>query len=207
MTEATQSVSRQAAYLARNRAALIKAGQEVLATLGPNATIEQLADHAQVSTTTIYKYFENKEVLFAEALATIWGEWVAWSYGESTPGESLEASIRSARKLFWLRQTHPDFAQIMKNVMVNPSFVIKAVKDDGVAVFTTLADRGEIESQDFNKRMVLWAYCLAGLLTSVYVTEELSPKDAETALGLGLSIWGVSEQTAQKLLATPLTLA
>ena len=55
---------RQAAYSARNRAALIKAGQEVLAEIGPQATIEQLADHAQVSPTTIYKYFENKENFF-----------------------------------------------------------------------------------------------------------------------------------------------
>ena len=37
---------RQAAYTARNRAALIKAGQEVLAEIGPSATIEQLAAHA-----------------------------------------------------------------------------------------------------------------------------------------------------------------
>ena len=59
--------NRQAAYTSRNRAALIKSGQEVLADIGPGATIEDLANHAQVSPTTIYKYFESKEVLFSEA--------------------------------------------------------------------------------------------------------------------------------------------
>jgi hypothetical protein len=49
--------NRQAAYSARNRAALIKHAQEVLAEVGPSATIEQLSAHAQVSPTTIYKYF------------------------------------------------------------------------------------------------------------------------------------------------------
>ena len=58
---------RQAAYAARNRAALLKAGQEVLAEIGPSATIEQLAGHAQVSPTTIYKYFTNKDELFIQA--------------------------------------------------------------------------------------------------------------------------------------------
>jgi AcrR family transcriptional regulator len=63
---------RQAAYSARNRTALIKVAQEVLAEIGPTATIEQLSAHAQVSPTTIYKYFENKEVLFQEAIAELW---------------------------------------------------------------------------------------------------------------------------------------
>ena len=55
---------RQAAYSARNRARLIKDAQIVLAEIGPSATIEQIAAHAEVSPTTIYKYFENKDQLF-----------------------------------------------------------------------------------------------------------------------------------------------
>ena len=44
---------RQAAYSARNRARLIKDAQEVLAEIGPSATIEQIASHAEVSPTTL----------------------------------------------------------------------------------------------------------------------------------------------------------
>ena len=73
------TANRQAAYSARNRAALIKVAQEVLAEVGPSATIEQLAAHAQVSPTTIYKYFANKEVLFTEAFSQLWEEWIKWS--------------------------------------------------------------------------------------------------------------------------------
>ena len=57
------SGGRQAAYSARNRAALIKVAQEVLAEIGPSATIEQLAMHAQVSPTTIYKYFNFSKII------------------------------------------------------------------------------------------------------------------------------------------------
>jgi AcrR family transcriptional regulator len=72
---AKQPSNRQAAYIARNRSDLIKVGQEVLAEIGPSATIEELAEYAQVSPTTIYKYFKNKEVLFSEALGQMWLEW------------------------------------------------------------------------------------------------------------------------------------
>jgi len=66
------TTSRQAAYSARNRARLIKDAQEVLAEIGPSATIEQIAAHAEVSPTTVYKYFENKDQLFIEALGVAW---------------------------------------------------------------------------------------------------------------------------------------
>ena len=64
--------SRQAAYMARNRAAIITAAQEVLADIGPQATVEQLADHAQISTTTFYKYFDSKEIFLLK--------WFPFSY-------------------------------------------------------------------------------------------------------------------------------
>ena len=98
------SGNRQAAYTARNRAALLKAGQEVLADIGPNATIEELAKHAQVSPTTIYKYFASKEVLFAEAMSEIYQRWVIWAYNGKPLGGSLETSLDTGRKLFWVRQ-------------------------------------------------------------------------------------------------------
>jgi len=91
---------RQAAYTARNRAALIKAGQQVLAEIGPQATIEQLVEYAEVSPTTIYKYFENKEVLFAEAFNQSWENWIEWSNQVATPGERLERVLDTGRKLF-----------------------------------------------------------------------------------------------------------
>ena len=96
---------RQAAYSARNRAALIKAAQEVLAEVGPSATIEQLAAHAQVSPTTIYKYFANKEVLFAEAFSQLWEEWINWSNETKSPGEPLEMVVDTGRKLFRMQSS------------------------------------------------------------------------------------------------------
>jgi len=199
--------NRQAAYIARNRSELIKMGQEVLAEIGPAATIEELSEYAQVSPTTIYKYFKNKELLFSEALNQMWLDWVVWSYNGVRPGQDLEAVITTARKLFWVKQTHPLFAKVLHNTLANPAFIIEAVKEGGAAVFKDLANRNLLENDEFEKRMILWGYALAGILTAVHVTEELSPSEAEVALAIALSIWGVNEVKAKKLMSKKLVFA
>ena len=195
---------RQAAYTARNRAAIVRAAQNVLAEIGPTATIEQIADYSQVSPTTIYKYFKNKEVLFAEALNQIWMEWVAWSYNGVPEGESLEAVIDVARKLFWIKQTHPLFAKILHNTLQNPDFVIKAVRSSGERVFRNLAETGELASKDFDIRINLYAHALAGILIAVHVNEEMSPTEADQALAIAFRIFDVSEARAKKIVSRKL---
>jgi len=199
--------SRQAAYTARNRANLVSSAQKVLADIGPSATIEQVAEYSQVSPTTIYKYFPNKELLFSEALGQIWVEWVAWSYNGRPAGESLEVVINSARKLFWIKQTHPLFAKIMHNTLSNPSFIIEAVSGPGRAVFKSLADRGELAKDNFDIRLTVYAYALGGILASVHVAESMSPSQAEEALGYALRIFDVSDAKIKKLISTKLEFA
>lgn len=199
--------NRQAAYTARNRAALIKAGQEVLADIGPAATIEELANHAEVSPTTIYKYFESKEVLFSEALNEMYQRWIIWAYNGKPLGGSLETTLETGRKLFWVKQSHPLFAKILHNTLRDPSFVIAATKRGAESVFKNYADLGILKKEDFDQRFILWSYCYAGILTSVHLTGELSPTQAEESLGIALSIWGITDAKAKKLMSRPLVFA
>ena len=199
--------NRQAAYSARNRAALIKAGQEVLAEIGPGATIEELANHSQVSPTTIYKYFSSKEVLFSEAMNEIYHRWVIWAYNGKPRGGSLETTLDTGRKLFWVKQSHPLFAKILHNTLRDPAFVITANANDAKLVFKNHADLGVLNKEEFDKRFILWSYSYVGILTAVHVTGELSPTEADESLGLALSIWGLSEAKAKKLISRPLVFA
>jgi AcrR family transcriptional regulator len=199
---------RQSAYSARNRAALLKAGREVLAEIGPTATIEQLASHAQVSPTTIYKYFENKDLLFMEALSEIWEAWLLWANELKESGDRLERTLDSGRKLFWARKTHPQFADILHNVLAaDPSILLWM--DQGVAriVFGELAASGALRNDDFEQRYILWIGVYSSLLTAVFVTEDLTPAEAEVAFGIGLSVWGISEAKAKKLISRKLEFA
>ena len=195
---------RQAAYTARNRAALIKAGQQVLAEIGPQATIEQLVEYAQVSPTTIYKYFENKESLFAEAFNQSWEEWIEWSNQFETSGDRLERVLDTGRKLFWVKQHNPLFAKILHNTLKEPALATRAVLVEGSRVFKELAKAGDLKIEDFDKRILLWANIYGGILTGIYVSGSLSPAEANTAFGIGLSVWGISEAKAKKLVARPL---
>ena len=196
--------SRQAAYSARNRAALIKHAQEVLAEIGPSATIEQLSAHAQVSPTTIYKYFNNKEVLFAEALNQLWEEWLNWSGQTKTPGEPLENVIDAGRKLFRIKQHDPILAQVLHNAVKDPQFAMQALQGEGDKVFITLAKMGAIKSEDLEERLILWKNIFTGICVSLYGNEEISPEEADVALGIGLSVWGISEAKAKKIISRPL---
>jgi AcrR family transcriptional regulator len=196
--------NRQAAYSARNRAALITHAQEVLAEVGPSATIEQLAAHAQVSPTTIYKYFANKEVLFSEALNQLWEEWLNWSGQTRTPGEPLENVLDAGRKLFRIKQHDPILAQVLHNAFKDPQFAMQALQGEGDKVFITLAKMGAIKSEDLEERLILWKNIYTGICVSLYGNEEISPEEADVALGIGLSVWGISEAKAKKIISRPL---
>jgi AcrR family transcriptional regulator len=202
---AEESGSRQAAYSARNRARLVKDAQEVLAEIGPSATIEQIAAHAEVSPSTIYKYFEHKDILFVEALSQAWVGFLIWANEQKAPGDRLERTLDSGRKLFWARQSHPLFANMLHNCLNEMSdFLIQSDKGEGKKVFKALAVSGELKQEDFEQRWILWQNLYNAILKSVFVTEELTPSEAEVALGIGLSVWGISEAKAKKLISRPL---
>lgn len=201
------SGNRQAAFSARNRARLVKAAQEILAEVGPSATLEQIAIYAEVSPTTIYKYFENKDQLFTIALNETWVGFLTWANSQNIAGERLERVLDSGRKLFWARQTHPLFAKILHNCLGALPDFLAADQGGGKKVFSELAERGEIEREDFEKRYLMFTHIYLGLLKSIFVTEEMSPSEAEIAYGIGLSVWGISEAKAKKLISRPLELA
>jgi AcrR family transcriptional regulator len=200
--------NRQAAYSARNKARLIQDAKMVLAEIGPSATIEQIASHAEVSPTTIYKYFENKDQLFLEAFGEEWASFVRWASLEMRPGDMLEITLDTGRKLFWAKKSHPLFANMLHNYLSQMSvFPVLADKGESKKVFKALAAAGDLRQEEFEKRWVLWTNLYAGLVKSIYVSEDLSPSEAEVAFGIGLSIWGISETKAKKLISRPLNFA
>jgi AcrR family transcriptional regulator len=197
--------NRQAAYSARNRARLIKDAQLILAEIGPTATIEQIAAHAEVSPTTIYKYFENKDQLFLEAISEAWESYILWTNSTMTPGDMLEITFDLGRKQFSARKSHPLWANMLHNCLRQmPDLLELADKGAGKKVFRALAANGDLRQEDFEQRWVIWTNLYTGILKSVFVTEELSPSEAEVAFGIGLSVWGISEAKAKKLVSRPL---
>jgi hypothetical protein len=191
-------------FTARQRATLILAAQRVLATIGPDATVEQLAEQADVSPETIDNYFGNKETLLMTGLDQSLREWVDWAYGDIPKGESLEAIIDVCRKLFRAGQTHPEFSHILANALRNPDFVIEAVQDAALPALEHVAHLGQVPLGDFDQRTQLWANAVAGIMRDVYTTGKLSPLAADASLEKALAIWGLSRGAAKAITSRPL---
>lgn len=189
---------------ARNRLALIKSAQEVLAEIGPDATVEQFVAYAKVSPTTIYNHFYNKEALFKEALAQAWREWIDWAHGGVPADESLEVAIDVCRRLFRVAKTHPEFSRLISKALVNPAFIIDAVQEDALPAAKRFARLGQINKAEFDKRIRLFSYCVTGILSSVHTTNELSPSEADASLVIALGILGVSTAKAKSIISRPL---
>jgi len=193
--------NRLSAYTTRNRASLTKSAQEVLAEFGINATIDQLASHAQVSPTTIYNHFGNKETLLSEALEQAWLEWVMWAYNGEPMGQNLQSMIDVCRKLLRAKQTHPQMAKILKNTLDNPAFVINAVNVISKADLKTVTEKEGFATSNFEEQSYLWAYSLAGIFHRVYVTEDATPEQADRLLELSLQMLDVSKAKAKKIIS------
>jgi len=207
MAKEKQAVTgnRQSAYSARNRARLIKDAQEILGEIGPSATIEQIAAHAEVSIQTIYNYFESKDQLFLKAMREMWESFLLWSRQGASPGDRFEMLQDVGRKLLWARKTHPFFAKILHNTLTEiPDFFIKADEGVGKEVYREMAASGLIKEDNFDQRWTLWTSIVTGLLVAVHVTEEHSPAEAEEAYRIGLSVWGISEAKAKKIMSRAL---
>jgi AcrR family transcriptional regulator len=189
---------------ARNRLALIKAAQDVLAEIGPEATVEQFVARAQVSPTTIYNHFYNKDALFKQAIAEAWREWIDWAHGGIPADESLEVAVDVCRRLFRTGKTHPEFARLISKALVNPGFIIAAVQEDAMPAAKQFARLGQISKAEFDKRIRLFSYCVTGILGGVHTTNELSPSDADASLGLALGILGVSPAKAKSMVSRTL---
>jgi hypothetical protein len=85
-----------------------------------------------------------------------------------------------------------------------PTYLIAADRGEGKEVFRRFAAIGAIKKEDFDERWILWTNIVSGLLVAVHVEEELSPEEADLAYGIGLSVWGISEAKAKKIISRPL---
>ena len=201
---ADKSEVKLSAYAARNRASLIKATQEVLAEVGLSATIGQLANSAQVSQQTIYNYFESKEKLLSEALESVLRDWFFWAEDGEIPGESFQRMLDIFRLLFREQKVNPQFAKILKNTLVDPVFVINAIKHKATQDIRKAAIKEGFAQDQFEKRAYLWSHSLVAILNGVYVTEELSPEQADAHLEISLQILDISKAKAKRMVSRPL---
>ena len=196
---------RKSAYVARNRAALLRATQEVLAEHGTSATVELVADKAEIAVSTIYKHFPNKEALFDAALIGAMLEWEEWTQSViSQTTDPLERLIFPMRLMVKVPQTHPTFAHIVAR---NPSAFIQAVPRVDFGLGPTAFDLQSLKllnADKIEKRIKNLIMVLTLTFVELCTNPELTEDKAIAGISVALEMLGLTSKQIEKLMSAPL---
>ena len=197
---------RKSAYVARNRAHILKATIEVLATDEQSPSVELVSEHAEIAVSTIYKHFKNRDDLFSAAMGAAMEDWEEWAFDKlSYITDPLEQLILPMRMIARLKTTHPIYSNLIQNNLALAQAHLPIMEKFPQHVHELIRagildmDHPDIRIQNFQ-----------GLLFSIVVNQcnntTATDQDADLAIEIGLSILKISSSKSKKLLHRKLDL-
>jgi AcrR family transcriptional regulator len=202
-----ENTGRKAAYVARNRLALLKSTQEILAIKGELVTIEDIAEHAQVAVSTIYKHFKDKDELIGATMLwgfKTWEEWALEQVGEIE--DPLEQLVLPMRLFVRANESHPDHAQSLANFFGIISKSAPQIQKNLAAHIELLTKIKVLHIE--NSAAV--ANNIFAIMAFTLIEQVTNPKakiaDADKAIRSALSMLGISEAKAKKLTESKLVI-
>jgi AcrR family transcriptional regulator len=204
-TSKSPAEGRKSAYFARNRLAIINSTQEVLALIGPTATIDQVAEHAEVSVSTIYKHFESKELLFQAAFSEAMNSWEKWAFDSIQSLEDpLERLVIPMRLFPRIKRTHPVYAGMAaKNSAELPAYIPTMAKGFQANV-TELVKNKILTVTNIEIRFHFVMICIAEILLKQVHDPRAKESDIDTEIEILLGMLGISSTSANKLCSSEL---
>ena len=199
------NVGRKSAYVARNRAALLRASQRLLAEVGPEASIDQFAEAAEISVSTIYKHFDNKEALIAAAYIEAFHDWELWA-DEQLKGidDPLEELVMPMRLFLRVKKTHPIYAAMSARNLADIPKYFHGTEEGLVEHIAELMKKKIIEIESPAIRIRSISACLLAGLADQLLNPAATEKDADATVEVILSILGVTPAKAKKLAHGPM---
>jgi AcrR family transcriptional regulator len=198
-------LGRKSAYVARNRAALIRAAQHVFAETGPTATMEAVAAYAEVAPSTVYKHFETKDRLLSLALLEAFSQWSDWMQTMTSETKDPLAQLVLPMRLFVrLRTTHPLFAHLVKSCFSEVHNIVAITNTGFAEALQYLADTEELVIDNLELRVMNHGSVLAGILGMQLNNPDSTDNDADTAIEIALGMLCISKAKAKKLSHAPL---
>lgn len=196
---------RKSAYVARNRAALLRASQRLLAEVGPEASIDQFAEAAEISVSTIYKHFDNKEALIAAAYIEAFHDWELWADERLKEiDDPLEELVMPMRLFLRVKKTHPVYAAMsVRNLSAIPKY-FHSTEEGLVEHISELIKKKIIEIESPAIRIRSISACLLAGLADQLLNPAATEKDADATVEVILSILGVTPAKAKKLAHGPM---
>ena len=202
-----ENTGRKAAYVARNRLALLKSTQEILALKGGTVTIEEIAEHAEVAVSTIYKHFKDKDALISATI--LWGfkTWEEWALEQVVNiKDPLEQLVTPMRLFVRVHQTHPHHARSVVNFF---GFITKFAPQvqENLAVHIELLTKLKILDVD---RPTAAASNIFAIMAFTQIEQTTNPEakisDADLAIRSALSMLGISDELAKTLTESKLSI-
>ena len=202
-----ENTGRKAAYVARNRLALLKSTQEILAIKGAAVTIEEIAEHAEVAVSTIYKHFKDKDALISATI--LWGfkSWEEWALKQVADIEDpLEQLVTPMRLFVRVNQTHPHHARSMVNFFGLITKFAPQVQEN-LAVHIELLTK--IKLLEVEKPSAV-ANNIFAIMSFTLIEQITNPSakiaDADLAIRSALSMLGINDEMAKKLTESKLAI-
>ena len=199
------ALGRKSAYVARNRAALIRAAQHVFAESGPTASIESVAAFAEVSPSTIYKHFETKENLLSLAILEAFSSWQEWAQEKSRISDDpLVQFVLPMRLFLRIKTTHPLYARLASSCF-GDTYKLLPITNTGFAEQLHFLVKSKVLSVDnLDVRVSNLGSCLFGILNSQLHQADSTAEDADTALEIALGMICIPAAKAKRITHLPL---
>jgi AcrR family transcriptional regulator len=178
----------------------LRASQRVLAEIGPEASIDQFAEAAEVSVSTIYKHFENKDALIEAAYIDTFYEWEVWAVN-LTQGiqDPLEELIVPMRLFLRVKRTHPLYAAMSARNLANLPKYFHGTEEGLIEQIGALMKAKIIEIKSPAIRIRSISACLLAGLADQLLNPAATESDADATVEVILSILGISAAKAKKL--------
>jgi AcrR family transcriptional regulator len=195
-------LGRKKNFVAKNRAAILKAAQEVFAEFGPTATVEQIAAEAGVALSTLYMHFEGKEVLLQEVLASVFMDWEAWM-GEAIKdvSDELDQLVIPMRLFVRSGESHPLYGNLVAKNFEFVLSILPIITSRIQAQVKDLVTSGVLDITDIPMRVEILTSILAFELRRQLTNPKAEISHADHAIEVALQIIGISASKAKKLVS------
>ena len=196
---------RKAKAMARNRARHVRSAQELIIMVGPQATIDEFAEHAEVAVATLYKHFGSKEGMVLAAVEDALQRWEQWMMQVVAPiSDPLEQLVASLRVILRTRDTRPMEGAIMARAgqaNMAPLDHLGAGFQQAVAL---LVQQGLLPADHIEARARALLAVVADEGIRQMSTPTATPEEADTVLEWALPMLGISPAKAKRLAHAPL---
>ena len=204
-TKVAPELGRKGASVLRNRAALLVAAQKVLARLGRDATIEDFAVGADVSVSTIYQHFENKDALISSAVLSAFADWESWISAQVAEFEDPIVKFLIPMRLFVrVENTHPEYAALVRNNLDVVSSQLPLLTSGLANNILSLAAAGAITCDHIELRTQNLVAVILRVMQNCLENKDFGATKADLSLKLALEGFGIPTGSLQVAFAAPL---